>query len=178
MIRVNFPHADHLTLSWITCLFCNFLCLGTMAVITSSQSKTLAEKGEFELAAIRGKEARKMIVHGICLTMIVWIIVLAVLVYRYINYWINNWTTVYRDPLLLMCHHIRCMQSLALVFVDLLFLLLLDWHIDSFADEDILAITQCEETDLSFKVISAFILWTLLTELIIDKSRLAISYLL
>jgi len=79
------PPPDFLSLSWLTCVCCNFLCLGTMAVLSASQSKTLAEKGDMALAARRGQEAKKMAVHGICFTMLVWIIVLIILVIRLVN---------------------------------------------------------------------------------------------
>merc|ERR1712136_613011 len=79
------PPPDFLTLSWLTCICCNFLCLGTMAVLSASQSKTLAEKGDLVLAARRGREAKKMAVHAIVFTMLVWIIVLVVLVVRLVS---------------------------------------------------------------------------------------------
>ena len=84
---------DFLSLSWLTCVCCNFLCLGTMAVLSASQSKTLAESGNLELAAKRGQDAKKMAVHGICFTMIIWLIVLVVLVYQYVVF-DNSWLLI------------------------------------------------------------------------------------
>ena len=55
-----------------------------MAVLSSRQSKSLAEHGDYKAAAKKGKEAKKMAVHGICLSTISFTIAAIVLVYIYV----------------------------------------------------------------------------------------------
>ena len=55
-----------------------------MAVQSARQSKTLADHGDYMAAAKKGKEARKMAVHGICLCTMFSAIVAIILVYIYV----------------------------------------------------------------------------------------------
>lgn len=77
---VSAPRPDDcMAFSIITCLFCNWFCLGTIALICACQSKSAADEQNTEVARSRGLHARNLSISAVVLTFVPGII--AIIVY-------------------------------------------------------------------------------------------------